>query len=59
MDAIGLFGTTINTSDHVLTIVPNNKVFSETIQNFSANSYRRAELTATVSSPSIMARRSP
>jgi small conductance mechanosensitive channel len=41
VDAVGLFGTTINTADHVLTIVPNNKIFSETIQNFSANPYRR------------------
>jgi small conductance mechanosensitive channel len=46
--AIGLFGTTINTPDNVLTIVGNNKVFSDTIQNFSANSYRRVDLTATI-----------
>ncbi len=44
--AIGLFGTTIDTPDNVLTIVGNSKVFSETIQNFSANAYRRVELTA-------------
>ena len=37
VDAIGLFGTTINTPDNVLTIVGNNKVFSDNIQNFSAN----------------------
>jgi small conductance mechanosensitive channel len=49
VDAIGLFGTTINTSDNVLTIVGNNKIFSETIQNFSANPYRRVDLTATIS----------
>jgi small conductance mechanosensitive channel len=49
VDAIGLFGTTINTPDNVLTIVGNNKVFSETIQNFSANPYRRVDLTATIS----------
>jgi small conductance mechanosensitive channel len=48
VDAIGLFGTTINTPDNVLTIVGNNKVFSETIQNFSANAYRRVDLTATI-----------
>ena len=45
VDAIGLFGTTINTPDNVLTIVGNNKVFSENIQNFSANPYRRVDLT--------------
>ena len=49
VSAIGLFGTTINTPDNVLTIVGNNKVFSDIIQNFSANSYRRVDLTATIS----------
>jgi small conductance mechanosensitive channel len=48
VDAIGLFGTTINTPDNVLTIVGNNKIFSDTIQNFSANAYRRVDLTATI-----------
>jgi small conductance mechanosensitive channel len=48
VDAIGLFGTTINTPDNVLTIVANNKIFSDTIQNFSANPYRRVDLTATI-----------
>src|SRR5436189_6358483 len=49
VNAIGLFGTTINTPDNVLTIVGNNKVFSDTIQNFSVNPYRRVDLTATIS----------
>ena len=49
VDAIGLFGTTLNTPDNVLTIVGNSKVFSDTIQNFSANPYRRVDLTATIS----------
>ena len=49
VDAIGLFGTTINTPDNVKTIIGNNKVFSDTIQNFSANPYRRVDLTATIS----------
>jgi len=49
VNAIGLFGTTINTPDNVLTIVANNKVFSENIQNFSANPFRRVDLTATIS----------
>jgi small conductance mechanosensitive channel len=49
VEAIGLFGTTINTPDNVLTIVGNNKVFSDTIQNYSANPYRRVDLTATIS----------
>jgi small conductance mechanosensitive channel len=49
VDSIGLFGTTINTPDNVLTIIGNNKIFSDTIQNFSANPYRRVDLTATIS----------
>jgi small conductance mechanosensitive channel len=49
VDAIGLFGTTINTPDNVLTIVGNNKIFADNIQNFSANPYRRVDLTATIS----------
>src|SRR6185436_2325128 len=48
VDAIGLFGTNINAPDNVLTIVGNNKVFSETIQNYSVNPYRRVDLTATI-----------
>jgi len=49
VDAVGLFGTVINTPDNVHTIVGNNKVFSDTIQNFSVNPYRRVDLTATIS----------
>jgi small conductance mechanosensitive channel len=49
VEAIGLFGTTLNTPDNVMTIIGNNKVFSDTIQNFSANPYRRVDLTATIS----------
>ena len=43
---IGLFATTLNTPDNVRTLVGNSKVFADTIQNFSANPYRRVELTA-------------
>jgi len=49
VEAIGLFGTVLNTPDNVMTIIGNNKVFSETIQNFSASAYRRIDLTATIS----------
>jgi len=43
---IGLFVTAINTLDNVLTIVGNNKIFSDTIQNFSSHPYRRVDRTA-------------
>lgn len=49
VDSIGLFGTVINTPDNVHTIVGNNKIFSDTIQNFSVNPYRRVDLTAVIS----------
>lgn len=41
---IGLFTTAIDTPDNVLTMVGNNKIFADTIQNFSANPHRRVEL---------------
>jgi small conductance mechanosensitive channel len=43
---IGLFVTAIDTPDHVLTYVANNKLFADNVQNFSANPYRRVDLTA-------------
>lgn len=43
---LGLFVTTLNTPDNVRTIVGNNAIFSGTIQNFTANPYRRVELVA-------------
>ncbi len=43
---IGLFVTKIDTLDNVLTIVGNNKLFSDNIQNFSTNPYRRVDLVA-------------
>jgi small conductance mechanosensitive channel len=46
VEEIGLFATTLHTPDNVKTIVGNGKVFGDTIQNFSANAYRRVELTA-------------
>ena len=48
VEAIGMFGTVINTPDNVHTIIGNNKIFSDTIQNFSTNAYRRVDLTATI-----------
>jgi small conductance mechanosensitive channel len=43
---IGLFSTTIDAPDNVQTLVGNAKVMGGTIKNFSANAYRRVELTA-------------
>ena len=40
---IGLFATTIITPDNVMTVVGNNKLFSDNIQNFSALPVRRVD----------------
>lgn len=41
---IGLFASSINTPDNILTIVGNGKIFADTIQNYSHNPYRRVDL---------------
>ena len=46
---IGLFVTAINTPDNVLTLVGNNKIFADNIQNYSHNSFRRVDLQAQLS----------
>ncbi|MDP5018708.1 mechanosensitive ion channel family protein [Anabaena sp. UHCC 0187] len=43
---IGLFITSLNTLDNVMTIVGNNKIFADNIQNYSTNPYRRVDLLA-------------
>ena len=43
---VGLFVTAITTLDNVLNLVGNNKIFSDTIQNFTSNPYRRVDLKA-------------
>lgn len=46
---IGLFVTAIDTLDNVRVYLGNNKIFSDSIQNYTTNPYRRVELTAQVS----------
>jgi len=48
VEGVGLFATIVNTPDNVRTIIGNNKIFSDTIQNFSHNPYRRVDLTVTI-----------
>ena len=45
---VGLFGTTIITPDNVMTIVGNNKVFGDSIQNYSTLPVRRVDCVAKV-----------
>ncbi len=46
---VGLFVTTLDTLDNVRTYVGNNKIFSDNIQNFTANPFRRVDLLAQLS----------
>ena len=46
---IGLFVTTIDTPDNIRTYVGNNKLFSDNIQNFTINPFRRVDLVAQLS----------
>jgi small conductance mechanosensitive channel len=46
---IGLFSTHLNTPDNVHIIVPNSKIFSDTIKNYAANETRRNDLTIGIS----------
>ena len=46
---IGLFATVLDTPDNVHTVIGNNKILSDTIINFSHNSFRRVELKAQLS----------
>jgi small conductance mechanosensitive channel len=45
---MGMFGTTILSPDNVVTIVGNNKIFSDTIKNFSVEAFRRVDCVAKV-----------
>jgi small conductance mechanosensitive channel len=46
VEEVGLFTTTIHSPDNVKNIVGNNKIFSDTIQNFSSTAFRRVDLEA-------------
>jgi small conductance mechanosensitive channel len=41
---IGIFSSTIHTADNISTIIGNNKILSDNIQNFSSTAYRRVDL---------------
>jgi small conductance mechanosensitive channel len=43
---LGLFGCTLVTPDNVMTLIGNGKIFSDTIQNFSALPTRRVDRSA-------------
>jgi small conductance mechanosensitive channel len=45
---IGLFATALDTVDNVRIYVGNNKIFSDTIHNYTTNPYRRVDLKAQI-----------
>jgi small conductance mechanosensitive channel len=49
VESVGLFVTKIDTPDNICTYVGNNKLFSDNIQNFTTNPYRRVDLSAQIS----------
>lgn len=46
---IGLFSSTINTPDNIATMIGNNKIMGDTIQNYSNTPYRRVDLKCQIS----------
>ena len=46
VEEIGMIVTTIMNPDSVRTMVPNGKLFGDTLKNFSSHPYRRVELVA-------------
>jgi len=49
VDEVGLFTTTFNTPDNRHIIVPNGKIFGDTIENITHNSTRRVDVAVGVS----------
>jgi small conductance mechanosensitive channel len=45
---VGLFTTSIDTADNVRVSIGNNKIFADSIRNFSTNPHRRVDVTAPV-----------
>ena len=45
-EEIGMFVTSLLAPDNVFNIVPNSKLFGDTIQNYSVHGCRRVELVA-------------
>lgn len=46
VEEVGMFVTSLTTADNVRSIVPNGRVFSDVIENYSAHPYRRVDLFA-------------
>lgn len=49
VDSVGIFTTTLNTPDNVRIIMPNSRVWGETIKNYTANDTRRNDMVMGIS----------
>lgn len=56
VEDVGMFVTTILTPDSVQTLVPNGKLFGDTLKNYSSHPFRRVELVAQLDNTADVAR---
>lgn len=49
VDSVGIFTTTLNTPDNIRIIMPNSRVWGETIKNYAANDTRRNDMVMGIS----------
>jgi small conductance mechanosensitive channel len=57
---LGLFATALDTVDNVRIFVGNNKIFSDTIYNYTTNPYRRVDLQERIAAiPNVLANPAP
>jgi small conductance mechanosensitive channel len=56
VEEIGMFVTSLLAPDNVRNIVPNGKLFGDTIQNYSVHGYRRVDLVAQLDNSADVAR---
>ena len=56
VEEIGMFVTTLTNAGNVRIIVPNGKIFSDVIENYSAHPYRRVDLFAQLDHSADVAR---
>ncbi len=49
VDTVGIFTTTLNTPDNIHVILPNSKVWGDTIKNYATNEIRRIDLAVGIS----------
>ncbi len=56
VEEIDIFVTIVRSPDNIRVVVPNGKMFGDTIENFSSNPYRRVDLVAQLDSSADVGR---